>query len=87
VCATNALAEEHNLAMLQRLDGEERIYVSHDDAVPVRDGTQPFKNTQLSAYAAALMSAPGLPPTQLHLKVRTYNPAVRRMPCNSRHSF
>jgi hypothetical protein len=69
VCSTNARADEHNLAFLDRMDGSMKTYGSRDEVVPVRDGAQAFESAHISSDAARAFNQPGIPPAELSLKV------------------
>jgi hypothetical protein len=70
VCSTNARADEHNLALLDIVHGEEKVYFGRDEVVPVRDGDQLFESWQISAEASRAFTDSSIPPAELHLKVR-----------------
>jgi hypothetical protein len=67
VCSTNARAEEHNLAFLDLLPGEDQTYTAHDEVVP--DGEQAFKSAHISSDAASAFNKSGIPPAHLLLKI------------------
>lgn len=69
VCATNALADEHNLACLDMLPGSSRTYAAHDQVNSNGAPTAGFNSAHITQQMAAVFDEPGKAPAQLTLKV------------------
>lgn len=70
VCSLVSRAQEHNGAMLDRIEGDARVYASRDVSKPVRDGDAAFENVELTEKTSKLCDEGSIPPSQLELKVR-----------------
>jgi hypothetical protein len=68
ICSTNARAEEHNLAFLDRMHGSIHTYTARDEVVHIRDGDQAFERANISHDAARAFNGSGIPPSELVLK-------------------
>lgn len=67
-CATNALADEHNHALLDQLQGAQHVYHARDIVKPA-EGVNDVHAVHLSTDATRLLHASGVPPADLRLKV------------------
>lgn len=67
VCATNALADEHNDTLLEKLDGDCKQYAARDVIKHNGEPLETFNSTNCTSEMAPAFDAPGTAPAALRL--------------------